>query len=259
MKDVLKSAENYAESATNNDKQQEEQQAQRKETLQGELPFPVDNSQFTGRDDVSTEYETLTTQNGSVPSAFGEASGDPRHSPPRPDFQFEIHSPSQHDSLLTGLNEQFKDTEDRRDQHSLPRRANSEEQARLGTVVRLKAWLQEVERDAATHVNLVDQHKIRHTASKIQNFIDEMVTHRLEVGRIIDVSDDKLVVNRAGQCAQEMDRLIQSCQRRKNELTEMLHQSKMWVFKHHKYLIRIFIEAFKCLGMTKSFRKSSCG
>jgi hypothetical protein len=50
----------------------------------------------------------------------------------------------------------------------------------------------------------------------------------MEIGRIVDQSDDKLVVERATQCAQEMDRLLQSCQRRKNELNEMLHQSKMY-------------------------------
>lgn len=215
---------------------QEEPPQQQLSIKQMEQSFPVDQTSyhFDGQpqdDNLSTEYESLTTRNGSIPSVFGEASGEPPKRPPHkqrpPNFQYEVHSPSQHDSLYTGLNEQYV-TDNEQDKRSLPRRANSEEQARLETVVRLKAWLQEVERDAATNVDLADQQKIRQTASKVQNLLDEMTTHRMEVGRIVDISDDKLVVERAVQCAQEMDRLLHSCQRRKNELNEMLHQSKMW-------------------------------
>ncbi|KAI6226090.1 Discontinuous actin hexagon [Aphelenchoides besseyi] len=216
LREVLQKTKTEQQDEKNSEKHQDERVAYE----------PITQPETSIRnDDLSTEYETLTTRDGSVPSAYGEASGEVLQR------KSTLNAEIPHDVLATGLNERYAGaTTDNEDDPNRPlqRRANSEEQTRLETVVRLRARLQEVERDAAATVDLADQTQIRQTTGKVQNFIDEMNTHRLEIDRIKDQSDDRLIVQRAELCLNEMDRLLVMCQRRKAELGELLHQSRQW-------------------------------
>ncbi|KAI3422321.1 hypothetical protein GPALN_012844 [Globodera pallida] len=110
-----------------------------------------------------------------------------------------------------------------------PRRKMSlGEQTRLDTVTRLRSWLQEVERDVSATVDLSDQHLIRQTLGKMQNCVDEIQIHHLEIVRVLEGAKDRLIIERAQLCTTEMERILGTCKRRKAELQHILEQCRIW-------------------------------
>ena len=108
------------------------------------------------------------------------------------------------------------------------RRMSLGEQARLDTVTRLRSWLQELERDASATVDLSDQHLVRQALGKMQNCVDDIQIHELEIIRVLDDARDRLIVHRAQLCASEMERVLGVCKRRKGELQKILEQCRIW-------------------------------
>uniref|UniRef100_A0A914HK11 Dystrophin n=1 Tax=Globodera rostochiensis TaxID=31243 RepID=A0A914HK11_GLORO len=110
-----------------------------------------------------------------------------------------------------------------------PRRKMSlGEQTRLDTVTRLRSWLQEVERDVSATVDLSDQHLIRQTLGKMQNCVDEIQIHHLEIVRVLESAKDRLIIERAQLCTTEMERILGTCKKRKAELQHILEQCRIW-------------------------------
>ncbi|KAL7074907.1 hypothetical protein ACQ4LE_005861, partial [Meloidogyne hapla] len=119
--------------------------------------------------------------------------------------------------------------DDKEENKKYPRRKMSlADQSRLDTVTRLRSWLQEVERDVAASVDLSDQNLIRQMLGKIQNFVDDIQIHQLEIIKVLDEAKDRLIIERTQICSAEMERILGLCKRRKGDLQKLLEQCRLW-------------------------------
>ena len=193
----------------------------------------------------SIECETLTERDGSVPSAFGEASGVP------PPFTSKAQP---HDTLDATLAD-FYATETSPEADEWRRRdgggdggdaldvspLDAERRARL---VQLRARLAEIEREAAVTVDIVDQPAIRDVVARLAVFDEELSMQRIEAERVaanVDIAgtgDDERdsaaanvaqkIVERVAVLTHEIDRVAGACRRRKAELNELRNQARGW-------------------------------
>ncbi|TKR92162.1 hypothetical protein L596_006870 [Steinernema carpocapsae] len=102
------------------------------------------------------------------------------------------------------------------------------EASRLDSVVQLRHWVFETERDAATTVDLSDINAIREAASRMQNRLDEMKLRQCDILKILDDSREDVVRDRAQLCRHDLERVMGQCQRRKCLLNKMVDTSRTW-------------------------------
>ena len=57
-----------------------------------------------------------------------------------------------------------------------------------------------------------------------KNWIDELKIQNFEVIRVLNETEDSLVLERAQSCTQEMEKVLEMCCRRKLELQNLLEQ-----------------------------------
>lgn len=62
----------------------------------------------------------------------------------------------------------------------------------------------------------------------LQNCVDDIQIHQLEIIRVLDEARDRLIVERAQLCSSEMERVLCVCKRRKGELQKILEQCRIW-------------------------------
>lgn len=55
-----------------------------------------------------------------------------------------------------------------------------------------------------------------------------MEINQIEIRRIVDEAKDRLILERAQLCGQEMEKILHLCQRRKTDLQRMLEKSRIW-------------------------------
>lgn len=102
------------------------------------------------------------------------------------------------------------------------------EQALMNSVVQLRHWLAETERDAGVTVDIIDVQAIRDTINQMQSFIDQLKIRHLELIRILDESTSRTVRERAEFTIGEWNRVLAECQRRKCSLNKMIDESRAW-------------------------------
>ncbi|VDD91132.1 unnamed protein product [Enterobius vermicularis] len=127
--------------------------------------------------------------------------------------------------------------------------ASEKDQRLLSTVVQLRHWLSEAERDASISVDIINLQAIRDAAHAIQSFIDQLKIRHLELLRILNESGDQVVREKAELTLGDWDRILAECKRRKAVLNEMLNESRAW-------------EKLKCivqLWLTESQQKLDAG
>ncbi|CEF68324.1 Discontinuous actin hexagon [Strongyloides ratti] len=102
------------------------------------------------------------------------------------------------------------------------------EMAMLDTIMNIRHWINETERNASITVDITDQIKQKELIDKIQNFIDELKVRQLESLRIFDTSTEQEIKEKAELCQADINRITGQCQRRKNQLKEMIDSSRTW-------------------------------
>uniref|UniRef100_A0AC35U142 Dystrophin n=1 Tax=Rhabditophanes sp. KR3021 TaxID=114890 RepID=A0AC35U142_9BILA len=111
---------------------------------------------------------------------------------------------------------------------SIQRKLSVREMAMHDTLMNIKHWLDETERDASATVEIVDQAKQRELVDKIQNMIDELKIRQLEALRIFDTSGDAEVRQKAEFSQSEIVRILNQCQKRKCQLNQLIEESRHW-------------------------------
>ncbi|CAD5206423.1 unnamed protein product [Bursaphelenchus okinawaensis] len=186
------------------------------EKLDLEPEFEVEQLEFAprnGRDD-STEYGTLTNRDYSAP-------GSVRDSEHRSRGETEEF----HDALDRPLAETLEDFHDTRSEEN---NYSSEEKQRQDKVIQIAGRIQEIERAISATVNITDQAQIRQLLSDTQNYLNEVGVHKMELQRILDKTDEQLISSKAIQALYDLEKVIEASKKRKLELTEMLHQTRLW-------------------------------
>ncbi|VDK43703.1 unnamed protein product [Anisakis simplex] len=98
----------------------------------------------------------------------------------------------------------------------------------LNSIVQLRHWLAETERDAALTVDLIDVQAIRDSVNQMQAFIEQLRIRQLELLRILDESGSELVREKTELTLGEWTRVLNECQRRKCQLNKMVDESRSW-------------------------------
>uniref|UniRef100_A0A915Q5I9 RNA helicase n=1 Tax=Setaria digitata TaxID=48799 RepID=A0A915Q5I9_9BILA len=98
----------------------------------------------------------------------------------------------------------------------------------MDTVVHTGHWLTETERDASLTVDLADSEVIRSAVIQMQAFIDQLKMRHLDLIRILDESQCKVVQEKTEVMAVECTRILGECQRRKITLNKILEDSRAW-------------------------------
>uniref|UniRef100_A0A1I8EJT8 Calponin-homology (CH) domain-containing protein n=1 Tax=Wuchereria bancrofti TaxID=6293 RepID=A0A1I8EJT8_WUCBA len=111
---------------------------------------------------------------------------------------------------------------------SIASNLSSKERLLMDTIVHMGHWLTETERDASLTVDLADSESIRNAAIQMQAFIDQLKMRHLDLIRILDESQNKVVRERSEVMTVECNRILGECQRRKITLTKMLEESRAW-------------------------------
>lgn len=160
----------------------------------------------------STEYGTLTTRDGSVPLST-QHSGSNRGG-------------SEFDHFYDALDKPLAEPE--MHQEFIMPTFSQDEKQRFDKCIQIKGRLQEIERQGSTTVDLVNTTQIRQVLASIQNFIDELGVHKLEMNQILTKTEEPEISDKGIQCLHDLERILESCKKRKTELSEMLAQSKIW-------------------------------
>uniref|UniRef100_A0A0N5BAQ1 Dystrophin n=1 Tax=Strongyloides papillosus TaxID=174720 RepID=A0A0N5BAQ1_STREA len=105
---------------------------------------------------------------------------------------------------------------------------NFREMAMLDTIMNIRHWINETERDASQTVDITDQIRQKELNDKIQNLIDELKVRQLESFRIFDTSMEQEIKEKAELCQADINRITGQCQRRKAQLREMIDSSRTW-------------------------------
>uniref|UniRef100_A0A0N4ZFM9 Dystrophin n=1 Tax=Parastrongyloides trichosuri TaxID=131310 RepID=A0A0N4ZFM9_PARTI len=111
---------------------------------------------------------------------------------------------------------------------SKQRKYNVREMAMLDTIMNIRHWINETERDASTTVDITDQIKQKDLIDKIQNMIDELKVRQLESLRIFDTSTEQEIKEKAELCQADINRISGQCVKRKNQLRQMAEESRNW-------------------------------
>uniref|UniRef100_A0A0R3S4A8 Dystrophin n=1 Tax=Elaeophora elaphi TaxID=1147741 RepID=A0A0R3S4A8_9BILA len=98
----------------------------------------------------------------------------------------------------------------------------------MDNIIHIGHWLTETERDASLTVDLADSECIRNAVIQMQAFIDQLKMRHLDLIRILDESQNKIVRERSEVMTVECNRILGECQRRKMTLTKMLEESRAW-------------------------------
>ncbi|VDO41346.1 unnamed protein product [Onchocerca flexuosa] len=98
----------------------------------------------------------------------------------------------------------------------------------MDNVVHMGHWLTETERDASLTVDLADLESIKNAIMQMQGFIDQLKMRHLDLLRIMDESQSKVVRERSEVMAVECNKILNECQRRKVTLTKMLEEIRIW-------------------------------
>ncbi|VDM95147.1 unnamed protein product, partial [Onchocerca ochengi] len=98
----------------------------------------------------------------------------------------------------------------------------------MDSVIHMGHWLTETERDASLTVDLADLENIKNAIMQMQGFIDQLKMRHLDLLRIMDESQSKVVRERSEVMAVECNKILNECQRRKVTLTKMLEESRIW-------------------------------
>uniref|UniRef100_A0A1I7SAC8 Dystrophin n=1 Tax=Bursaphelenchus xylophilus TaxID=6326 RepID=A0A1I7SAC8_BURXY len=170
---------------------------------------------YNGRDDSTVEYGTLTNRDDSLPPASMKDSGS----------KSRAETEEFHDALDRPLAEAFDHLNN---STILDAKFNPEEKQRQEKCIQINGRLQEIERSISTTVNITDQSQIRQLISDNQNFLNEIGIHKVELQRILNQTEEQLISSRAIQCLYDLEKILESCKKRKLELTEMLHQTRLW-------------------------------
>ncbi|VDO20139.1 unnamed protein product [Brugia timori] len=111
---------------------------------------------------------------------------------------------------------------------SIASNLSPKERLLMDTIVHMGHWLTETERDASLTVDLADSESIRNAVIQMQAFIDQLKMRYLDLIRILDESQNKVVRERSEVMTVECNRILGECQRRKMTLTKMLEESRAW-------------------------------
>ncbi|EFO24688.2 utrophin [Loa loa] len=113
-------------------------------------------------------------------------------------------------------------------EESLAPNLSSRDRLLMDSIVHMGHWLTETERDASLTVDLADSESIRSAVIQMQAFIDQLKMRHLDLIRILDESQNKIIRERSEVMTVECNRILGECQRRKMTLTKMLEESRAW-------------------------------
>uniref|UniRef100_F1KPP3 Dystrophin-1 n=1 Tax=Ascaris suum TaxID=6253 RepID=F1KPP3_ASCSU len=113
------------------------------------------------------------------------------------------------------------------DEPPLPHLSHKEH-ALLNSIVQLRHWLAETERDAGLTVDIIDVQAVRDSVNHMQAFIDQLKIRHLELIRILDESQTRAVREKTEFTLGEWNRVLSECQRRKSQLKKMADESRAW-------------------------------
>uniref|UniRef100_A0A915ACG1 Dystrophin n=1 Tax=Parascaris univalens TaxID=6257 RepID=A0A915ACG1_PARUN len=113
------------------------------------------------------------------------------------------------------------------DEPPLPHLSHNEH-ALLNSIVQLRHWLAETERDAGLTIDIIDVQAVRDSVSHMQAFIDQLKIRHLELIRILDESQTRTVREKTEFTLGEWNRVLSECQRRKSQLKKMADESRAW-------------------------------
>ncbi|KAL3998482.1 EF hand family protein [Acanthocheilonema viteae] len=113
-------------------------------------------------------------------------------------------------------------------EESVASNLSPKERLLMDNIVHTGHWLTEIERDASLTVDLADSECIRNAIIQMQAFIDQLKMRHLDLIRILDESQNKVVRERSEVMTVECNKILGECQRRKITLTKMLEDSRIW-------------------------------
>uniref|UniRef100_A0A913HW11 Calponin-homology (CH) domain-containing protein n=1 Tax=Strongyloides stercoralis TaxID=6248 RepID=A0A913HW11_STRER len=136
--------------------------------------------------------------------------------------------PPVQDIIELPMTESFYSSQTNESKEASKPKFNVRELAMLDTIMNIRHWINETERDASITVDITDQMKQKDLIDKIQNLIDELKVRQLESLRIFDTSTEQEIKEKAEICQGDINRITGQCQRRKAQLKEMIDSSRCW-------------------------------